>query len=388
MLASKSSMILSDIIDCKLSMFKSASRKIKNGERLLFNYGSNQVMASVRVISPIYIQLRFDSPVPVKRGDRYIVRFVSPTETCGGGIILNISSKRFKFDDGAALHHFEMMDSADDAKVLTEIVKDISIDFPTVEYLSKKMNYAIDDAIQLVKKISSENSIVVINEQNSNDIDKNSIILSNKFFEGIKKYIQDILSKFHKENELMKGMQKEQLKSILFKRYTRVGDTVFERILDYIIGKGIINKHNELISDANFNVAVDDKVTGVMGEIIDLYKNYGFEPQENKIAIEELAKGSLKDKLKLRQLLVDLSKDGKLIKLSKDYYMHVDYYNKALAIIKKHMDENGQLSMPELRTLLETSRKYAILIMDYTDQKRITELHGLTRVKGANYGKI
>jgi selenocysteine-specific elongation factor len=85
---------------------------------------------------------------------------------------------------------------------------------------------------------------------------------------------------------------------------------------------------------------------------------------------------------------VDLSKDGILVKLSKDYYMHVDYYNKALKIIKEQIDEKGELGMPEFRTLLETSRKYAILIMDYTDQKRITELHGLVRVKGANYGKI
>ena len=149
-----------------------------------------------------------------------------------------------------------------------------------------------------------------------------------------------------------------------------------------------MKRSNELIADAGFNVSMDSKVTGVISEIDKLYKKYGFEPQENKIAIDELAEGSFKDKLKLRQLLVDLSKDGKLIKLSKDYYMHVDFFNKALSIIKKQLNEKGEISMPELRTFLETSRKYAILIMDYTDQKRITELHGLSRVKGVNYGKV
>ena len=44
--------------------------------------------------------------------------------------------------------------------------------------------------------------------------------------------------------------------------------------------------------------------------------------------------------------------------------------------------------MTELRDKLETSRKYAILIIDYLDQKRITKLAGEYRMKGDRYGKV
>ena len=387
-LAAKSSIILSEIIDCKLMMFKTASRKLKNGERVLFNYGSNQVIASVKTISNEYIQLKFDNPVPVKRGDRYIIRFVSPTETCGGGIILNIDSKRYKLDDGTAIKHFESIDSSDEKIVLNEIINDGSVNFPTISFIVKKMNYSIKEAIGTIKKLGDEGEIVIINTNLDNTIDENSIVISKKFFEGIKKYVEDILVKYHKENNLLKGMKKEELKSILFKRYSKVGDTILEKLLNYLISKELIKQIGDVIANINFNVVIDDKVSGIINDIEKKYLEAKYEPPDNQAMVEMSLSDKFKDKLKIRQMLVDLAKDGRLVKLSKDYYIHIDYYNKALQIVKKTIDENGQISMPELRTLLETSRKYAILIMDYLDQKRITELHGLYRVKGANYGKV
>ena len=387
-LAAKSSIILSEIIDCKLMMFKTASRKLKNGERVLFNYGSNQVIASVKTISNEYIQLKFDNPVPVKRGDRYIIRFVSPTETCGGGIILNIDSKRYKLDDGTAIKHFESIDSSDEKIVLNEIINDGSVNFPTISFIVKKMNYSIKEAIGTIKKLGDEGEIVIINTNLDNTIDENSIVISKKFFEGIKKYVEDILVKYHKENNLLKGMKKEELKSILFKRYSKVGDTILEKLLNYLISKELIKQIGDVIANINFNVVIDDKVSGIINDIEEKYLEAKYEPPDNQAMVEMSLSDKFKDKLKIRQMLVDLAKDGRLVKLSKDYYIHIDYYNKALQVVKETIDASGQISMPELRTKLLTSRKYAILIMDYLDQKRITELHGLYRVKGANYGKV
>ena len=247
-IASKSSILLSDIIDCRLTMFKSASRKIKNGEKLHFNYGSKQTVASVKIISDEYVQFKFDMPVPVKRGDKYIVRFVSPAETCGGGVILNIESKRYKMDGDVAIDHFKAIDSSDENKVLLEMISDASVDFPNPIFLSKKMNDGLENIKRYLLELKNDNQIVVINSiKNKNDgtydsVNEQSVILSNKFFEGTRKYIIDILNKYHKENSLSKGLKKEELKSILFKRYTKVGDTAFENLINYMVDKKILFK--------------------------------------------------------------------------------------------------------------------------------------------------
>jgi selenocysteine-specific elongation factor len=87
-------------------------------------------------------------------------------------------------------------------------------------------------------------------------------------------------------------------------------------------------------------------------------------------------------------MIVDLAKEGKLVKLSNEYYIHKTHFDKALEIVYKLFEKSDKITMPELRTELETSRKYAILIIDYLDQKRITKLVKDYRIKGERYGKI
>lgn len=395
-LATKSSIILSEMIDCNVTMFKSARRKLKNGEKLHFNYGSKQTEASVKVINDEYVQFKFDSPIPIKRGDKYIIRFISPAETCGGGIVLNISSKRYKLEDDIALNHFNRIDSPDDKTVLLEMINDSSADFPDSIFLSKKMNQAMNEVkknlreLQNSKKIEVINSIKNKNDNTYNDILDNSIILSNKFYEGAKKYIIDILNKFHKENPMSKGFKKEELKSILFKRYTKVGDTAFENLLNYMVEKGVIKQTQDLISVAGFNVVIDDKASKEISAIEKKYLDAAYTMPLTQEVVDEFAttKNGKNNKLEIRQMIVDLAKEGKLIKLSNDYYIHKKHYDNALEIVYKLFEKSDKITMPELRTELATSRKYAILIIDYMDQKRITKLVQDYRIKGDRYGKV
>lgn len=385
-LATKSSILLSDIIDCSLKMFKSATRKIKNGEKLHFNYGSRQTEASVKVISDEFVQFKFEKPVPVKRGDKYIIRFVSPAETCGGGIILNIDSKRYKLENNVALNHFNAIKSNSDKEVLFEIINDSSIDFPNPIFLSKKMNLPINEITKNLESLLSENRIIVLNnakvKTDAGIINETSMILSIRFFEGTKKYILDILNKFHKDNPMSKGMKKEELKSILFKRYTKVGDTAFENLLNYLIEVKVIKQIDDLIANSSFNIVIDDKKAKEISNIEKKYFDAKYELPLTKDVVEEFAKGKPSQyKLQIRQEIIDLTKEGKLIKLSNDYYIHKTYFDKALECTNKFFETHDKMKMSELRDMLETSRKYAILILEYMDAKRITKMVGEFRVK-------
>ena len=382
-LATKMSIILSSIIDCKLMMFKSASRRLKNGEKVLFNYGSNQVVANVKIITNEYVQFKFENLIPIQRGDRYIIRFTSPVETCGGGIVLGIDSKRYKIEGNIALSHFEALDSNDEKKVLLEIISDTSVDFPEVEFIAKKMNYSLKDIKNSLLSLYKDGELIIIdsNSLDENEIRNNSIVISIKFYEGIKKYLNDILNKYHKENNLSKGIKKEEIKGLLFKRYTKVGDTVFEKLLNYLIHKKIIKQDGDLIADANFNVVITDETGKLINDIEERYLLSKFEPPDNKTIIDEFAKERLNDKLKLRQILVDLAKEEKLIKLSNDYYIHKTHFDKAVEMANLFFEKNEKMAMTDLRNMLETSRKYAILIIDTMDRKRITAVRGDFRIK-------
>lgn len=75
-----------------------------------------------------------------------------------------------------------------------------------------------------------------------------------------------------------------------------------------------------------------------------------------------------------RQLLDKMVKDGELIKVTPAYYMHKDCYEQALGLLKDHIQKNGNITLGDYRTLLDSSRKYTQMILEYFDSKHITKL--------------
>ena len=257
------------------------------------------------------------------------------------------------------------------------------------------MNQTVEETKNIVLALKNENQVVAINSiksKNDNSYDKindNSIIISNKFYEGSKKYILDILNKFHKENPIAKGLKKEELKSILFKRYSKVGDTAFEDLINYFIENKVLKQIDDLISNFDFNVIIDDKKAKEITNIEKKYLDAAYTMPLTQEVVDEFAKvvNGKNNKLEIRQMIVDLAKDGKLVKLSNEYYIHKTHFDNALNVVNKLFENRDKITMPELRDKLGTSRKYAILIMDYLDQKRITKMIDDYRVKGDRFGK-
>ena len=54
--------------------------------------------------------------------------------------------------------------------------------------------------------------------------------------------------------------------------------------------------------------------------------------------------------------------------------MHKDCYENALGLLKAHIQKNGSITLAEYRTIMDSSRKYTQMVLEYFDSKRITKL--------------
>ena len=86
-----------DLLDVKLKVLEDSMRILTNHERLHLYTGTSEILcravfAGIRSRSDRgeegLVQLRLEEEIAVKRGDRFVVRFYSPMETIGGGIVL------------------------------------------------------------------------------------------------------------------------------------------------------------------------------------------------------------------------------------------------------------------------------------------------------------
>ena len=81
--------------DIRLQLLKSGHRSLKNGSRVHLHCGTAQVVSRVcfserKVLNPgdtAKAQLRMEQPVVLKAGDHFVIRFYSPLETIGGGVV-------------------------------------------------------------------------------------------------------------------------------------------------------------------------------------------------------------------------------------------------------------------------------------------------------------
>jgi selenocysteine-specific elongation factor len=91
-------------LDAKLDLLKQAPRGLKTGSRVRFYNGTQEAIGRITILGTnqlapgeeAFVQLRLEQPVIIQHGDRYILRFYSPMETLGGGMVLNPHTRRHK----------------------------------------------------------------------------------------------------------------------------------------------------------------------------------------------------------------------------------------------------------------------------------------------------
>ena len=72
--------------------------------------------------------------------------------------------------------------------------------------------------------------------------------------------------------------------------------------------------------------------------------------------------------------------EHKVIKLNDNVVYAVDVYSDMVVRVSEFIGINGQITVADVRDLFNTSRKYAIALLDHMDQRRITRRIGDARV--------
>ena len=196
-----------------------------------------------------------------------------------------------------------------------------------------------------------------------------NIFIHKTFFDGIVPFITDTLKAFHKSNALTEGLSKEELKSRLTQKLYGAEAKSIDVFYDYLIEKKVIKEKEGLTSLYSFTPKQNSDNKQEVQNILSLYKEAGFAMPKTDDTINKS-----KNAKTTRQLLEKLVKDGELIKITPAYYMHRECYENALELLKDFIQKNGSITLADFRTLMNSSRKYTQMILEYFDSRHITKL--------------
>ena len=361
-------------LDVKVSLFNTTKRQLKHGDRVHVNYGSAQTIAKAVLLDKdvigagesAYVQLRFDEPIAVKRGDRFIIRFYSPVETFGGGIVLDACPGKHKRHQEELIQALAIRETGTDDEVLELVLKEESIHFPSVHDLASKLNWNDAETEARMEKLKKQKKALSLNDGN---------FFHKDFWDKVTAKTNELLAAFHRANPIASGMEKEEFKSRILDSFYLKDYKKGEVILNELIKRGIMTANGSAVAMAGFSAQYSDEHSDMRNVLLQTYMAAGFEAPSTD---DVMAK--FKDKKQAKQVLNDLFKEGTLVKLNPGAYLYKDHYAKAMELLRGHYATHDTMSLAEFRDLTGTSRKYVLLFLDHLDQQKITKLQGDVRI--------
>lgn len=375
-LAYPGSLVNSTMVDATLRLFDSTQRKLKNGDRVHLSYGSAQAIGKVILLDcevveagqEALVQIRFDDPICVKRNDKFIIRFYSPVETFGGGTILNPAADKHKRGQEDIIESLRLKKTGTDMEILEQMVNEESRRFPEAKDLAAWMDLTVSEAEQMLDTLRNKKKILHLNDGS---------FVGKAYWEKVSELANQVLAHFHRENPIVEGMDREELKSRLAERMHLKSGKKAEALMAELEKRKVITIQESIVSVAGFTVSYSDEASQMMTDMENIYKKAGIEVPST----DELV-GAYKDRKQARQVLSELTKKGILVKAGTGVLMHKEHWDRALSVLRDHLASHPQITLGEFRDLLGTSRKYAVMLLETYDQMKITKKTGDARVPG------
>ncbi len=375
-LAYPGSLVNSTMVDATLRLFDSTQRKLKNGDRVHLSYGSAQAIGKVILLDcevveagqEALVQIRFDDPICVKRNDKFIIRFYSPVETFGGGTILNPAADKHKRGQEDIIESLRLKKTGTDMEILEQMVNEESRRFPEAKDLAAWMDLTVSEAEQMLDTLRNKKKILHLNDGS---------FVGKAYWEKVSELANQVLAHFHRENPIVEGMDREELKSRLAERMHLKSGKKAEALIAELEKRKVITIQGSVVSVAGFTVSYSDEASQMMTDMENIYKKAGIEVPST----DELV-GAYKDRKQARQVLSELTKKGILVKAGTGVLMHKEHWDRALSVLRDHLASHPQITLGEFRDLLGTSRKYAVMLLETYDQMKITKKIGDARVLG------
>ena len=354
------------MIDIKLTILKDCEREILNATRLHLYHGARDVLCKVVLLDrdsisageSCYAQLRLEEEIAVKTGDRFVLRFYSPLETIGGGVILDSNPFKHKRNDAAVLESLKLKEGGSDREKISAALRDYSARFETLDFLQIQTGIPKEQFEQQINKLIKDKVAFRVSD---------NVVIHTDYLNRLKDSAVKLLESYHKENPLREGMKKDEFRNKLIK-YEDI--SVVDKITDSLVNRKVLKYVNNCVALADFEVQQDNN----QQEIENAFLQGGFSPESP----DQIAARFPKVK-NFKQVLESLVNTGKLVRVEEKILLHADYYNKALTLAKEHVDQNGQITLAEMRDLMGASRKFAVAVLEYWDKRGITKKVGDAR---------
>lgn len=358
------------MLDVKMNILPSSMRILTNHSRLHLFTGTSEVLCRAVLLDKEelgpgesgYVQLRLEEAIALRRGDKFVVRFYSPMETIGGGVILEpnpTKKKRFHTD---TIEELKRKESGSSEDIIDMHIHNSADSMMTVAELAKITALSPEEVQKDVESLERQGIIKVFRMK------KDSFVWHSANDKALQTGLTEKLAEYHKKHPYRYGMQKAEIHMTFLKK---VKPAVFDLYVDNLADEKVIKRHNEFLCMPEHEIRKDTLYEKTEKKLLDTFEKAGLDfPKVSEVDFGGIDSGVIDD------ILLLLMEEGKVVKLGEELYTLTPYIEKSKGIIQGLLSKKSLITMGEIRDALETSRKNAKLIVEYMDSIKVTKRNG------------
>lgn len=333
-------------IDVELRAAAGAPGIVEKGAHLLY-VGAAEVAVRVRLAgtdriepgSVGFAQLQLQDPLPLQRGDRFVLRDAGRVVTLGGGRVLDPLPPPARRNDASRL---ALMDSlAGEASALGALV----------------------GAAGRLDRSEALYRAGVPDVGGAGVIELGSLLVSPSEFDRLTELLTKILAEHHADHPLDKGVAREVARAGV-----GLPPDAFEALVGHVPD---VVEEGALVRLAAHRVALDAQQEAARARLLATIDAGGFAPP--------LTEDLRADEALLRTL-VD---NRELVKIG-DFHLTGGLAAEARSRVRGRIEDEGPVTVAQIRDLLGTTRKYAVPLCEWLDATGATRRQGDHRTLGPN----
>jgi selenocysteine-specific elongation factor len=372
--ATPDAMVPSYMVDVYLDLLTSAPRPMKNRAKVRFHTGTAEHLATVVLLDRVelkpgesaFVQMRFDTPIAVLRGDRYVVRSYSPIRTIGGGTILHPLPRKHKGRAKLQMSRaLPVLLDGQEADIILWHVDEAGEAAVSEQELQVRANIFGKPFEKILQAFVSQHKVMSFDKENRR-------LLHPKVFEELQQTIITHLQDYHGRFALKAGMPKEELAAQL---PHEVDGKLYNFILQHLSQRGTIILEKEWIRLATHKIDLAQDQQTLRQRIEKAYQEGGLQPPFFREVAPNLPGAAAQQQEVLQWML----SQAILIKVKEDLYFHsavlLELQNRLVSFLKEH----GDMSTAQFKDLTQASRKYTIPLLEHFDAHKVTIRVGDTR---------
>ncbi|HTB92758.1 MAG TPA: SelB C-terminal domain-containing protein, partial [Candidatus Sulfotelmatobacter sp.] len=360
-------------LDVRLELLPGAPL-LKHRAQVHFHAGTLETIGEVyllgaRELAPggsALAQIRLQDETVLVRGDRFIVRQFSPVVTIGGGVVLDPLARRFSAKDTRRAQFLAALEKGSREDIL-QAMAERNILGITAEDIIVRTGWIAGEILSAAKTLAETNLIRIVSNEPL-------ILFAESLFTEIGKKLLAKVERFHKENLLLPGISREELKASLGRR---VRPETFAAALQLLLEQKKIAVQGEFIKKAGTEVTLAPEEVRAKEQITQAFAKAGLAVPSVKEVLAQLKI----ETARAERLLQILLREKVLVRVSADLIFHNDALDALSGLLVQYKKTKGErISVPAFKELTGITRKYAIPLLEYLDRQRQTRRAGDERV--------